>query len=267
MKQLFRTIIIVALALTACGARAGTISDVGTNAYWGGDDHGKGDLIGASVYDINSATITRVGSVLTVSIATNFAGHAGTDSWSTPGGIAYGDVFLSQTWNPFGADSHHLSDNSSNSTVWSYGLSLDNRWSNTGGTFKLYKLNVNGQGNSKGILNSENIMSCVQPTQCTYRNGQEVAVDRTSTNVSNTYLTGTWTVTADQELRFSINIGSSADLMSYTSMAIHWGETCQNDVIEGLTRIVPTPGSLPLVALGLCGMFAFQRRRVQLGRV
>jgi hypothetical protein len=31
-------------------------------------------------------------------------------------------------------------------------------------------------------------------------------------------------VTADQQLRFTINIGSSADLMSYTSMAIHWGE-------------------------------------------
>lgn len=265
MKQLFRTIIIVALALTACGARAGTISDVGTDAYWGGDDHGKGDLIGASVYDINSATITRVGNVLTVSIATNFAGHAGTDNWSTPGGIAYGDVFLSQTWNPFGADSHHLSDNSSNSTVWSYGLSLDNRWSNTGGTFKLYKLN--GASNASNISNSESIMTCSQPSQCTYRNGQEVAVKTGSGSVTDTGLTGTWTVTADKELRFNINIGASADLLSYTSMAIHWGETCQNDVIEGLTRIVPTPGSLPLVALGLCGLFALQRRRVQLGRV
>jgi hypothetical protein len=221
MKQWFRTIIIVALALTSCGARAGTISDVGTNAYWGGDDHGKGDLIGASVYDINSAAITRVGSVLTVSIATNFAGHAGTDSWSTPGGIAYGDAFLSQTWNPFGT-AHYLSDNSSNSTVWSYGLSLDNRWSNTGGTFKLYKLN--GATNSLNILNSENVMTCSQPSQCTYRNGQEVAVNKGSSGVANTGQTGTWTVTADQQLRFTINIGSSADLMSYTSMAIHWGE-------------------------------------------
>jgi hypothetical protein len=220
MKQLLRTIIIVALALTACGARAGTISDVGTNAYWGGDNHGKGDLIGASVYDINSATITRVGSVLTVSIATNFAGHAGTDSWSIPGGIAYGDAFLSQTWNPFGTG-HYLRDNSSNSTVWSYGLSLDNRWSNTGGTFKLYKLN--GASNRLNMLKSENVMTCSQPSQCSYRNGQEAVVKKNG-GVADTGLTGTWNVTADQQLRFTINIGSSADLMLYTSMAIHWGE-------------------------------------------
>ncbi len=258
MKKLFSVLLTVWAALAMGGARAGGISDVGVNAYWGADGHGYGDVIGNSTYDINGATITRVGSVLTVTIATNFAGHAGADPGSAPGGIGYGDVFLSKIWNPFGTDSHHTNDNAANGTLWNYGLSLDNRWSNDGGTFKLYQLN--GATNATSIYNSEHFMSCALGTACYYRNGEATAVNTTSSTVRNTGVTGNWTVTADKELRFTLDIGST-DLMKFSSFAMHWGETCQNDVIEGAVSMVPTPGSLPLIALGMGALLVLRRRQ------
>lgn len=256
MKKLFGVICALGAMLSAPSAMAGGISDVGVNSYWGADNHGYGDVIGNSTYDISGATITKVGSVLTITIATNFAGHAGISPGSAPGGIGYGDVFLANSWNPFGTDEHHINDNASNGTKWSYGLNLDNRFSNTGGTFKLYKLN--GATNASNILNSESFITC--GTTCTYRDGQETAVKTTSSTVVNTGLTGNWTVTADQQIKFTINIASSADLMNFTAFAMHWGETCQNDVIEGLVRVVPVPGSLPLLVMGLGAMWALRRR-------
>lgn len=249
-----------ALALVAMtAARAGTISDAGVAAYWGSDDHGYGDVIGASTYDIKGATITRVGSVLTIAIATSFAGHAGSDAAQAPGGIGYGDVFLAQAWNPYGTDNHHVNDNAANGTHWSYGLNLDNRFSNTGGTFKLYKLN--GAYNSQNIRNSETFMSCRLGTDCYYRNGQAAAVKTTSSNVFNTGLTGTWSVTANQMISLSINVATT-DLANFSAFALHWGETCGNDVIEGIASAdVPVPGSASLLALGLAALAVMRRRR------
>jgi hypothetical protein len=258
MKKLISLLIAALLALATSGAQAGGISDVGVNGYWGADGHGYGDVIGNSTYDIQGATITRVGSILTVTIATSFAGHAGAEPGSAPGGIGYGDVFLSKTWNPFGTDSHHTNDKASNGTLWNYGLSLDNRWSNTGGNFKLYQLN--GATNAANIYNSETFMTCAIGTACNYRDGQATAVNRGSSTVKDMGITGTWTVTANQELRFTINIAST-DLVNFSSFAMHWGETCQNDVIEGVASMVPTPGSVPLIGLGLGALVLLRRRQ------
>jgi MYXO-CTERM domain-containing protein len=248
-----------ALALLVLGhAQAGGISDTGVNAYWGSDDHGYGDVIGGSVYDIQGATITRAGSVLTIVIATSFAGHAGMDANLTTGGIGYGDLFLADTWKAAGTDSHHENDNSTTGTVWDYGLALDNRYSNTGGKFTLYQLN--GATNAANIKNSESIGNCDRTWNCVYRDGQETLVKTASTTVKNTGVTGSWTVTANQQLTFTINLAGT-ELLNYTSFAMHWGETCQNDVIEGITSVVPTPGSAALVFLGLGALGLSRRRR------
>lgn len=250
-----------AIALfAAMSARAGGISDTGVNAYWGSDSHGYGDVIGGSSYDIQGATITRVGNVLTIAIATSFAGHAGMDSNIVPGGIGYGDVFLAQAWNPYGGDAHHAGDNDNNGTLWSYGFALDNRYSNTGGSFKLYQLN--GKTNDANVLDSENFMNCYQGSNCVYRNGQATAVNTSkyNSNVAYTGMTGNWTVTANKELKFTITLASTSDLLKYSSLAMHWGETCQNDVIEGQVSLVPLPGALPLTGLGLV-MLGLARRR------
>jgi hypothetical protein len=250
-----------AIALfAAVGARAGGISDTGVNAYWGADSHNYGDVIGGSTYDIQGATITRVGNVLTISIATSFAGHAGMDANLTPGGIGYGDLFLAQTWKPFGADANHVKDNDNNGTLWSYGFALDNRYSNTGGSFKVYALN--GKNNDANVLDSEKFMKCTLGSSCYYRDGQATAVNtQNNPNVANTGMSGSWSVTANKELKFTITLASSSDLLKYSSLAMHWGETCQNDVIEGQVSLVPVPGALPLTGLGLMMLGLARRRR------
>ena len=260
MKNLFSAACALLAALAMPGAHAGGISDVGVNGYWGADGHNQGDVIGGSTYDISGATITRVGSVLTILISTNFAGHAGAFPSAGPNGIGYGDLFLSNVWNPFGADSHHTTDNASNGTLWKYGLSLDNRWSNTGGKFTLY--NLTGATNAANVKNSETFMSCALGTSCLYRDGQAVAVKTTgTTGAVSTGLQGDWSITADQSIKFTFNMTGS-DLINFTSFAMHWGETCQNDVIEGITKMVPEPGTIPLVMLGLGGLLLARRRQL-----
>ena len=245
-----------ALLLSAGLAQAGVITDTGANAYWGGNDHNYGDVIGRSIYNVHSAEIGRAGELLNIRINTSFAGHAGADTWAATKGIGYGDVFLAPNWAPFGADAHHVGDNAAKGTRWTYGLHLDNRWSNTGGSFILYRLD--GATNAANILNSESFLTCALGTACYYREGQATAVKTASASVVNTGVTGKWTVAADKSLSFSLNVAGTG-LDGYDKMALHWGETCQNDVVEGLT-FVPEPGSLALFGLGLFG-FMLRRRR------
>jgi hypothetical protein len=254
MKTILASLLLAASSLlTMQSASAGSIAD----NYVGGDSHGLGDVIGGSVYDISGAVITRFDKVLTITIGTSFAGHAGADASTVYGGIGYGDLFLSQFWNPAGtAANGYLADNSTNGTKWTYGFALDNRYSNTGGTFKLMKLN--GTTNAADILDSNEVMKC--RVSCVYRNGQETMVDLASKTVANTNLTGNWSVLADKSIQFTINVGSS-ELLNFTSFAMHWGETCQNDVIEGVVAMVPTPGTLPLMGLGVLAMMGMMRRK------
>ncbi len=250
------------------------ISDLGSDAtaYWGGNSHGYGDVIGGSTYNINGADVTLVNGMLDIKIWTNFAGHAGEDAWAGPNGIGYGDVFLAPSWNPFGNDAHHVNDEASNGTHWTYGISLDDRWSNTGGTFKLYELN--GAANSDNVLFANDFLTCGLGSQCYYRDGQATAVDTASASVVYTGVTGNWSVTPGSMLEFTLNMSGTA-FASYADMALHWGETCQNDVIEGLSMIalpesadivatVPEPSTHALLGLGLISFGAASRHKKRL---
>ena len=231
-----------------------------TDTYWGGFDHGYGDVIGHdSLFDITSMVVDRRDNILSVSINTNFAGRSGifgrltNNAVSQGRGIAYGDLFLSDSWTPNTDAPHYKNDNYVTGTAWSYAFSLDDRWSNTGGSGTLYSLT----GDDSDTLISDDFIS-----RSTYRNGQEVAVDASQKNADETFSTGRWGVIADTDstvgkINFLIDL-TGTSLEDSDTIALHWGMTCGNDTIEG-EYTVPEPTILGLLAIGLIGV-GFSKR-------
>lgn len=223
--------------------------------YIGGNDHGWGDVIGStSNFNTHSMDVDMLaGNILSVSINTNFAGKGDDhlfDNLTSGNGIGYGDLFLSNSWQPFGT-APYLDDNHSTGTVWSYGFSLDNRWMNESlaGTGTLYSLN-SGNNNTDTLLSDDFL------TGGTFRNGQEIAVDTSSNGVAAVAgNTSSWNITAGK-VNFLIDL-TGTSLASSQEIALHWGMTCGNDTIEGaFRRNVPEPGVLALLLAGLMGVSA-----------
>ncbi|NII09508.1 PEP-CTERM sorting domain-containing protein [Oleiagrimonas sp. C23AA] len=242
---------LAALSLSAVfsGASATVLHD----SYNGSNGHNYGDVVanpGVDTFNVEGLTSSIAGNRLTVSIYTNFAGHAGVDSQYTTNhtGIGYGDLFLSTGWSPYGSGNYN-SDNAANGNHWTYAFSLDDPLNNTGGNGTIYAL---GAGNSRNhnpdALLSDHFINC--SGRCTYRNGQEVAVNKNrATATSNT---GSWSV-GDGVLNFSFDL-TGLDL-DPEDLGFHWTMYCGNDVIEGLdgatVTSVPEPGSWGMFVLGL----------------
>lgn len=229
------------------------------DTYIGSDSHGYGDVIGSTNnFQTYSMDVSLTGSVLSVSFHTTFAGKGdnGLFSGYTAGGtgIGYGDLFLSSNWNPYGS-APYLSDDNSTGTLWTYGFSLDDRWmdENTAGTGTLYSLNSGN--NDADILLAEDFM-----TGAIYRNGQEVAVDTVNGDITAIAGTSSWSIDAtNNRVNFLIDL-TGTDLLLGDEIALHWGFTCANDVIEGAYQ-VPEPGILGLLGIGLLGMILPGRLR------
>jgi len=261
LAQGLRIATLMGVLAYASGAAAYPIDDT----YYGGADHGYGDIVGGPVFDVKGASIVRNGTQLTVTIYTHFAGHA--DEFLFPQytnraaskldgramGIGYGDLFLAGEWTPFGSDAHHLNDNNVTGTHWTYGFSIDgDRWTDAGGSGTLYALN--GASNDANALLSNDFLS-----GAIFRDGQEVGVDRASNTVQ-AVGSGHWSVDTtpgNSHLSFIFDIGNTA-LASADTIALHWAMSCANDTIEG-EQFVPEPGTLALLLPALLGL----RRRVR----
>jgi hypothetical protein len=232
------------------------------DTYVGGVDHNWGDVIGdKNLFDTHGLNVSYSGTNVVVDIYTNFANLDAIGSF--PGltknglGIGSGDLFLSNSYVPYGSASNgYLSDNSSNGNFWTYGLAIDNAYSETGGSASLYALN--GPTNNANALLSEDFLN-----RGIYRNGQEVAVDTQSSFTSLINTTGAWSVdTLAKKISFSFDTAGT-DLLSNGELALHWGMLCGNDVIEGVVAApaqVSEPTTLALFSLGLLGL-GFARRR------
>lgn len=250
---------IAVLGLTAVfsSAWATPVNDT----YDGASSHGYGDVIAASgdhMFDISGMDAKVSGDLLTITIYTNFAGHAGVDSQWTQGhtGIGYGDLFLSTGWTPHGTAPYD-SDNAANGNHWTYAFSLDDPFSKTGGSGTIYALgNGKSSNHNPDVLRSNHFMNC---GGCTYRDGQAVAVDKSSAIATST--TGSWTVGSDF-LSFSFDTtGLSIDP---EDLGFHWAMYCGNDTIEGLaSATVPEPKPLGffLLGLGLIGLGVVRQRK------
>lgn len=229
--------------------------------YVGANDHSRGDVIGRTDYfDISGAEVSLVGNTLTVNIYTAFAGRGDNGHFSSyterGNGIGYGDLFLANTWSPYG-NTPYVNDNHSTGTTWTYAIGLgDNRWDSTGGSATLYSLN-NGNNNADALLSDDFMTGGI------YRNGQEVAVDTNSSGVT-ALKSALWSIDNDS-IQFVMDI-TGTNLLSGNGIAFHWGQTCQNDVIEGSAHAAPEPATILLLGTGLFGLAGVGRKKIKKGQ-
>lgn len=241
MKNTILSGLALATVLTSSAATAYDLNDT----YIGGND--PRDVIGGlHDYDILGLNATISGTLLTVEIHSTFAGKAeyGYSTYQTQtaasgygNGIGYGDLFLSS---------------GTTATPWEYGLSIDDRWSSTGGAADLYALS----GTNADYLLSDDFISTGD-----YRHGQAVAVDENSASVNNIGY-GNWVVdAANQTISFSVDVANT-NLDPLNGIYVGWGMTCANDLIQGSVEAtdIPEPAALGLVGLGLLGTMVARRR-------
>jgi hypothetical protein len=124
---------------------------------------------------------------------------------------------------------------------------------NTAGTGTLYSLNTGS--NDADILLAEDFM-----TGAIYHNGEEVAVDTQSGDITAIAGTSSWNIdAANDRVNFLIDL-SGTNLLQGNEIALHWGFTCANDVIEGANS-VPEHGILGILGIGVLGMILPGRSR------
>jgi hypothetical protein len=289
---MYRKLLIAAaigLAGLSTTAQAGVVLN---DTYIGGNDHGFGDSIGGTPFDIVSATASRGAgansNLMTVDISMHYNGATADDRSNTLL-TEFGDLFINPTWNPHGtAADGFRADNYATGTKWGFGVvanglnaSLQNAVNtNTqlgaiGGTITSYALTP-----SSTILSHVNDPNpaCDVPGACwIWRDGQPVQVATAAGTVAGigevvTAATaistvGSWTFTPGatlNDLTYTFD-GSGMGVLIGTDdwlMAMSWAMTCGNDVIQGEIGQVPEPASLALFGMSLFG-FGFLRRHAR----
>lgn len=239
---------VIAAALSA-PLHATPVSLTINDGYWGSDDHGYGDVIGTSFFDIAKLQITIDGDMLGVKVYTNFK-----EGDSRSFGIGYGDLFISTNgWNPYGtASEKYRYDNLSNGEQWEFVFDSSENQLYTG----LFS-----------TLSSDDLMSS---SGYIFRNGQEVLRGG-----------GGLLVGAQQPIQYSSEMlnGNSINTIDYRmslaalgvadgdSLGFKWGMVCANDTIEGGVTLplvpsgqVPEPGALTLLLSGLLALRLSRRK-------
>jgi hypothetical protein len=251
MKKLLLGFIFVILALfISGGAGALTIDDTSDTAYWGGyttrfgPAPAGGDVIGTTVWSVDSLTATRTGGMTTV-VLTGF--YFSSTATIVNGSGQYvpvatldlpGDLYISTTgWRVSTADSpHYPSDTFLQTEGWNYVVSYTDQ--------KVYNLTF--ASISSPIQTYTGDTDAGRRYQA-WRGGYGSVY---SSNVTVTL------DSANNTLTFIF-----PDLGPVDSLGYHWTMSCANDVVEGGGTPVPEPATMLLLGSGLIGLAGFARKK------
>ena len=233
MKQLTMKVITSAVGLLfAATVHAYTINDT----YIGSNDHGYGDRIGNSSYEVYGMDVDFSGGMMNVRVHTNF--NQSTD----PYGIEFGDLFISvDGWNPNGS-APYLSDNAATGESWEFA----------------FDTSLNGlYGGNFSILTSDDKLDA---SRYIFRNGQEVQRGSGGTLMAGGSSVDLSNAGAGGYVDYSISL-AALGLTSDANIGLKWGMTCANDTIEGAVAYnVAEPMSVLLFGIGLLGLGAIRRK-------
>lgn len=226
-----------------------------TDSFVGYPDHGWGDVIGdTSQFGVTSATShydTHSGRI-TLTIATNYL-HPVL-------GTMFGDLFLNPTWTVGDRCTNAACSNVGTGYQrgdWSYAIHLNDS-SNPNAGALLYRIPMVGA--------DPTVLAHVDlPGSWTYRNGQPVQIDPTKAELIGSATAAVNPATQTVTFGFlppgeflSIVAGLS---MSY-QLALSWGATCGNDLIQGLLSEsglpVPEPATIMLLATAFLLLVLFR---------
>ena len=229
MKNLFKLITTLLFLTVAAHAPAAVIDD----NYIGSDDHGYGDRIGVSRYEVQNMDVSFASGFMTVRVNTNFSEAA------DPYGIQFGDLFISSNgWNPNGS-APYMSDNAATGEDWEFVFDTS-----AGSLF----------GGDFSINLSEDLIN----PAWTFRNGQEVQRRDGGTALSGSAVDLSH-AGAGGYVEYNILL-SSLGIASLDEIGLKWGMSCANDTIEGAVS-VPEASSLSLLAIALLGLGVVARRK------
>jgi hypothetical protein len=250
LKFLLVLVLSVFLFAIPMSASATNIDD----NYWGGTAERvfNQDVIGTvKVFGVNSMNVSFQADGLHVDINTayvdNFLSNIGLY------GSSVGDLFIGTSgWAPTGFAPYKVDNYITTGTNWNYALAFDSYPTagegTTSGSASLYGINEE----SDFVLSNHFFGS----TGYGYRANQMVRVNKQKDPVAGG---GSWALDeANDLLKFIVPYEFGA--VDGGEIALHWGMTCANDIIEGGAP-VPEPATMLLLGFGLIGLAGIGRKK------